>query len=160
MVKNLLALLLALQKVDLDDDTQLLLDHLGGQLATLSRDAIQTKIDGVLGKNPLLAEQYQPILAQLQSWTDEELRLLLPNPEQLNSFKSKKIATLGPPPSPLRTSKEELVNEFVYVAIVVLQHDKPAETSKTLLSTLLSKLRSDPLSKLDKDSHKLPQNPK
>jgi len=142
MTKNLLALLLALQKATLDADQHFLLAQLGNKLEAISKkhpheqdwQNVQTKINDLLDRNPTLAGHYQQFSAQLQTWTDEDLREFSPNPDLLEPFRPKGVATLGSPPLPLRRSKDELVNEFLYV---VIQHENSEEeTSKKPLAVL------------------------
>lgn len=108
MIKNLLALLLALQKATLDTDQRLLLTQLGNKLEAISRKSPneadwqngQAKINQLLKLNSTLAEQYQQILAQLQAETDEELVALLPSRREIDLLRPHPPATLGQPPTP------------------------------------------------------------
>jgi hypothetical protein len=159
MTKNLLALLLALQKAELDDDTKNhLLPQLGAKLATFSEkqpnsqdwDNVQTKLNDILDKNSSFAQYYQQISTQLQTWTDEDLKVFLPHPDLLASLQSKGIPTLGYRPGVFSSNKDELENYVVIVTQTILRHEKPTEVSKQLLQPS-DKLMNQPPS---------PKNPK
>jgi hypothetical protein len=144
MIRNLLALLLTLQKTTLDDDTQrYLLPQLGNKLEAIShkehpneqdRQNVQTKINNLLSKNPTLTQDYQQLFARLQTWTDAELGTLLPQPETIKSLQPQQLPILGYRPDPFSPNKDELENIIVVVSQIILRHENPAEMSKKLLS--------------------------
>ncbi|OQW91803.1 MAG: hypothetical protein BWK79_16090 [Beggiatoa sp. IS2] len=144
MTKNLLALLLALQKATLDADTQhYLLPQLGSKLEAISQKShpneqdwhnVQTKINDILDRNPLLAAHYQQFSLWLQTWTDEGLRTLLPSPEQRKLFDSKSAPTLGYTPGDFPPNSAELENLIVDVSQLILRYKNPAKASRELLS--------------------------
>jgi hypothetical protein len=146
MTRNLLALLLALQRTMLDPETRRYsLRQLGNKLETLSkkkrldkadRQNIQTKINNLLNENPILAQDYRQRLAQLQTWNDAELRTLLPSPEIITKIIAKSLQpppTLGHSPGPFLPNTDELENNVVVVSQLILRHGDPEKMSKKLL---------------------------
>lgn len=146
MTRNLLALLLALQKTMLDPETQRYsLRQLGNKLETLSkkkhldeadRQNVQTKINNLLNENPTLTQNYQQYFAQLQTWNDTKLRTLLPSPEIITEIIANSLQpppTLGHSPGPFLPNTDELENNVVVVSQLILRHRDPEKMSKKLL---------------------------
>ena len=141
MTKNLLALLLALQKAILDVDQCLLLNQLGNKLEGISQEPpnkanwqnVQTKINDILNRNPALAKNYQHFLEQLQTWTDENLATLLPSLETMQSLQLQPPAMLGYKPGRFSENKDELENIAVVVSYLILKHKNLADKAKEVL---------------------------
>lgn len=153
MIKNLLALLLALQKATLDANQRLLLTQLGNKLEAISRKSsapeedwknAQTKINQLLEKNSTLAEQYQQILAQLQAETDEELVALLPSRQEIDLLRPHRPATLGQPPTKdgnIDSTGPNGVNIIKIIDMInIISHDENSETKTSLLAKIWNKL--------------------
>lgn len=142
MIKNLLALLLALQKTTLDADQHLLLAPLGNKVEAISkknrpneqdRHNVQIKINDILDRNPTLATHYHQILAHLQTRSDEKLRTLLPSLEQRKLFEPKGVPTLGYTPGEFVPDPTELENIVVDVSKIILRYENPVKASQALL---------------------------
>lgn len=144
MTKNLLALLGALPEVTVDADTQQKLLQLGNKLESFLTKRpnetdwqnVQAKVEGILSQHPTLAQRYQQLLSQLQSWTAAELMTLLPSFELRQQFQSKGVPTLGVLPSPLRPERsQELENIVVEVATIILKSHEVEKMANRLLPT-------------------------
>lgn len=142
MVRNLLALLVALQDVELSDSQRYSLQELGNKCANglgkrISPNGwqdIQAKLTAILVQSPELARRYQVVHSQLQLVPEEELMTRLPSPALRAQFRTEGLKTLGYTPPPLVAGgNNELENIVVEITTITLQQAKPSEVSKTLL---------------------------
>ena len=137
---KLLALLLALQKINDVNSFKYSLQQLGNKLLAYIEKAtdyqsVQTKIDSVLQQNEALQKHYDSFLQYLQSQTSQDLKQLLPTKSLIEQFKPKKLQTLGYiPRGQLETEENlEIENTVVEIAAITLKHDNPTECSKQLV---------------------------
>lgn len=150
MIKNLLALLLALQKTTLDANQRPLVTQLSDELETISRkssapeedwEIVQTKINQLLEKNSTFAEQYQQTLSQLQLETDERLMALLLSRQRINLPRSHAPKVLGQSPTrdgnidPTEPNERNII-KIIDDMVKVILSDKNSETKESLLAPL------------------------
>ncbi|OQW93595.1 MAG: hypothetical protein BWK79_10310 [Beggiatoa sp. IS2] len=148
MTKDLLALLLALRDMALDNTQRYLL----GTIATATTayfkkpdddnlKNVQAKIKQLCKLNPTLAGHYQQFSAQLQTWTDEDLWMQLsPLQEKINALlPPAKLGQLGEFVR-LAESTDEPGNFAIKVektikaiSECILRAEDPPEASKKLL---------------------------
>lgn len=159
MIKNLLALLLALQKATLDANQRLLLIQLGNKLEAVSRKSsvpeedwviVQARINQLLETNSTLAEQYQQILARLQAETDEELVALLPSRREIDLLRPHPPATLGQPPTTdgnINSTESNGGGNIIKIIdmLNIISHDENSETKTetSLLAKFWNKLSGE-----------------
>lgn len=142
MVRNLLALLVALQEAELNDSQRYSLrglsntcaNYLGKRISPDGWQNIQAKLTAILVESPELARRYQVVNSQLQLMNEEELMTLLPSLELRQRFQSAGVKTLGQPPAHLRHEwSQELENIVVEVATIILKSNKVVEMAHRLL---------------------------
>lgn len=141
MIRNLLALLLALQKTPVNARHEC--SQLANKLQALSEkkrppeqdwQSIQTQIDTLLNHDSILAQSYQAICTQLRTWTNDELCAWLPSFEKIKLLLPQHPPTLGYPPASPPSSQDEVTNTIMVISQLILRHDNPAEKSREVLS--------------------------